>query len=158
MSCEFEEHLTAYLDRELSPLQHRQLETHLPSCQGCTQTLALLRRTLETLEKLPAFVPSAQLRRDVLNRISVQPQGWLDRLKAALRPGVLVPALALGAAVLVAVVAVNRVGPDAQAMDDVVDLELAANLEVVEDLDVLGLESAEDLEVVQHLDELEGQP
>lgn len=158
MSCEFEEDLTAYLDRELPPLKHRQLEVHLPTCRGCTDTVALLRRTLHALEALPAFVPSAQLRRDVLNRISAQPQGWLDRLKAALRPGVLVPALTLTAALVVAVVTVNRLGPDAPALDDVVDLELAANLEVVEDLDVLGLESPEDLEVVQHLDELEGQP
>jgi anti-sigma factor RsiW len=158
MSCEFEEDLTAYLDRELPPLRHRQLEAHLPSCQGCTDTVALLRRTLEAVASLPAFVPPAQLRRDVLHRISEEPRGWLDRLKAALRLGVLVPALALGAAVLVAVVAVNGLGPDLPAEDDAVDLELAANLELVEDLDVLGLESPEDLEVLQHLDELEGQP
>ena len=34
-------------------------------------------------------------------------------------------------------------------------LELAANLEVIEDLDVLGVEAPEDVDVVAALDELE---
>ena len=37
-------------------------------------------------------------------------------------------------------------------------LELAANMEVIEDLDVLGVDRPGDLEVVEHLHELEGAP
>ncbi len=165
MSCAFEEDLTAYVDRELPELKARQLEGHLPGCASCAQTLALLERTVSALEAMPAFAPSPQLRRAVLTRISQEPPSLLDRLRGFLRPQVLVPALS-AAALLAVGVAVTQMarrhepsGPDAPLMvADATELELAQNLELVEDLDVVGLESPEDLEVVEHLDELEGMP
>jgi anti-sigma factor RsiW len=61
MSCAFEEDLTAYVDQELAPLKVRQLEGHLPTCESCQGTLALLRRTVSALEAMPAFSPSPAL-------------------------------------------------------------------------------------------------
>ncbi|HVE81520.1 MAG TPA: zf-HC2 domain-containing protein [Myxococcales bacterium] len=165
MSCAYEEDLTAYVDQELPPLKLRQLEGHLPSCQSCTATLALLRRTVSALEAMPAFSPSPALRRAVLTRISEEPPSLLDRLRGLLRPRFMVPALSAAAllAVGVAVVQLSRrgEGPAADAplmVADATEFELVKNLDLVEDLDVVGLESPEDLEVVEHLDELEGQP
>jgi anti-sigma factor RsiW len=165
MSCTFEEDLTAYVDRELPPLKVRQLEGHLPGCRSCSATLALLRRTVSALEAMPAFAPSPQLRRAVLTRISQEPPSLLDRLRGWLRPQLLVPALSAAALLAVGVVATQRIRrqelPTQDApllVADASELELAQNLDLVEDLDVVGLESPEDLEVVEHLDELEGQP
>ncbi|HYV48278.1 MAG TPA: zf-HC2 domain-containing protein [Myxococcaceae bacterium] len=165
MSCTFEEDLTAYVDRELPSLEAHRLEAHLPTCQSCASTLALLRRTVSALEAMPAFAPSPALRRAVLTRISEEPPSLLDRLRGLLRPSLLVPALSAAAllAVGVAVVQLSRKGegPAADAplmVADATEYELAKNLDLVEDLDVVGLESPEDLEVVEHLDELEGQP
>ncbi|HEY8209063.1 MAG TPA: zf-HC2 domain-containing protein [Myxococcaceae bacterium] len=164
MSCTFEEDLTAYMDRELPPLRVRQLEEHLPDCGSCAGTLALLRRTMSALEAMPAFAPSPQLRRAVLTRISQEPASLMDRLRGLLRPQVLVPALSAAALLAVGVAATQLARRHETSLDaplmvaDATELELAQNLDLVEDLDVVGLESPEDLEVVEHLDELEGQP
>ena len=163
MSCGFEEDLTAYVDRELPQLRLRQLEEHLPSCGDCAGTLALVRRAVRALEAMPAFVPSPQLRRDVLDRISEEVP-LLDRLRALLQPRALVPALSACAvlAVLVAVQLGRGPGPRAEdsplLLADASELELVQDMELMEDMDVLGLESPEDLDVVEHLQELEGQP
>lgn len=156
MSCGFEEDLTAYLDQELSPARHEELERHLPTCGSCRAAEALLRRTVRQLATLPAFEPSAALRRAVLSRLDEEPGGLLSRLRALFQPTVLIPSLGLVAAVLVAVV-MTRPGPGPE-LSDAGQLELAANLELVEDLEVLGVDSLADLEVVEHLHELEVMP
>ncbi|MDQ3266389.1 MAG: zf-HC2 domain-containing protein, partial [Myxococcota bacterium] len=68
MSCEFEEDLTASLDRELSVDRERLLQRHLTGCASCTATLALLRDTLPALVALPALESSAAQRGAVLTR------------------------------------------------------------------------------------------
>jgi len=158
MSCPFEEDLTAYVDRELSTLRERQVSLHLPTCASCRSTLGLLERTVARVETMPAFEPSAGLRRAVLNRID-QPPALLDRLRAALTPGVMMPSFGLAAAALVVVVLnqSNR-NPPGPPLLEPGQLELATNLEMVEDYDVLGLESPEDVEVVRNLKELEAKP
>lgn len=164
MSCEFEDDLTAYVDQELPPLRVRQLEGHLAGCASCPEVLALLRRTVAAVEAMPAFAPSAQLRRDVLNRISAEPPSLLDRLRVLWRPSALVPALSAAALLAVGVVAMrvarhDPATPDAPVLvADISELEMAQDLELMEDLDVAGLESPEDVEVVERLRELEGQP
>ncbi len=156
MSCAFEEELTAYIDGELPPLKLKQVEAHLPGCESCRTTHALLQRTVHSLAALPAFEPSSSMRREVLRRLDEEPQGWLTWLKAFLRPGVLIPALGTVAALGVAVV-LSR--PDAGLdLADASHLELAANMEVAEDLEVLGMESPSDLEVIANLHELEETP
>lgn len=156
MSCAFEDDLTAYLDSELPSARLQELERHLPGCSSCGATVALLRRNVQRLAALPAFEPSPALRRAVLRKVAEEPPGLLARLQAFLRPAVLVPSLGLAAA-LVAVFLLSR--PDASLeLADANQLELAANMEVVEDLEVLGVDSPSDLEVIEHLHEVEGTP
>ena len=79
-----------------------------------------------------------------------------ERWRAFWRPGVLVPAAGLAAVAGLALWAALPHEP-ALEVSDAATLELAMNLEEVEDYDVVGLEDAEDLEVVAHLQELEVQ-
>jgi len=156
MSCTFEEDLTAYVDGELSPARRAEVEAHLGTCAECHSTEALLRRTMTSLAALPEFKPSADTRRAVLAKVDALPLPLWERLKALLRPSVLVPSLglaaALGGVLLFA-------GQESQSLDvtDAGALELAANLELVEDYDIVGLDSSEDLEVIENLHELEVQ-
>lgn len=157
MSCSYEEDLTAYVDGELAEGQQTKLQAHLPGCGECQKTLALLQRSVAQLSALPAYEPSGALRKNVLSRIDAPPSAW-ERVRAALRPAVFVPAGALFAAVVVALVWAGGGADPAPQVADAAQLELAANLEVIEDLDVVGLESPEDLEVIRHLEELEAMP
>lgn len=155
MSCTFEEDLTAYVDGELAPARQKEVEAHLGTCADCRSTEALLRRTLESLDELPQYVPSPSMRREVLAKVDALPPTLRERLRALLRPGVLVPSAAVvGAALL----ALNLGGtePSLEVTDAGV-LELAANLDLVEDYEVVGLDNIEDMEVVAHLHELEVQ-
>jgi anti-sigma factor RsiW len=156
MSCAFEEDLTAYIDGELPAQRRAEVETHLGACADCQSTEALLRRTLSQLEQLPEFKPSLDTRRAVLARVDALPLPLRERLKALLRPPVLVPSLGLAAAVALAVI---YSGHKARSVEftDAGSLELAANLELVEDYDVVGLDNADDMEVVENLRELEAQ-
>jgi anti-sigma factor RsiW len=157
MSCAFEEDLTAYLDGELPPARRAEMEAHLGTCEECQKTEALLRRTLTSLAALPEFKPSAETRRAVLAKVDALPLPLRERLKALLRPTVLVPSMGLAAALGLAVIVSN--GRESQQLDitDAGTLELAANLELVEDYDIVGLEGSEDMEVIEHLHELEVQ-
>ena len=156
MSCSFEEDLTAYVDGELPSARRAELEAHLRGCAGCQGTEALLRRTVARLAELPEFTPSVSTRREVLAKVEALPPPLRERLRALLRPTVLVPAAGLAA---VAGLALYTTAPREPALEvpDAGTLELAMNLEVVEDYDVVGLENGEDLEVIAHLHELEVQ-
>jgi hypothetical protein len=155
MSCKFETELTAYLDGELDPAATAAVHAHLAGCADCRATEGLLRSTLETLRTLPAFEPSVSLRRNVLTRLDRLPAGLGARLRALLRPTVLLPsAVALVAAVLV----LQTRPPGSPELLDGAGLAVAMNFEVANDYEVLGLESPEDVEVVAHLQELEARP
>ena len=154
MSCAFEEDMTAYIDGELAAPRRAELEAHLATCAECQSTEALLRRTLTHLAALPEFKPSLDTRRAVLARIDALPLPLSERLKALFRPGVLVPSLGLAAVVGLAVLSSSR-EPQSVEVADASTLELAANLELVEDYDVVGLDSADDMEVIENLHELE---
>jgi len=156
MSCTFEEDLTAYVDGELPPARRAEVEAHLGACEECRGTEALLRRTLTSLSALREFKPSPDTRRAVLAKVDALPLPLRERLKALLRPSVLVPSLGLAAAMGVVVL---FAGKESQSLDvtDPGTLELAANLELVEDYDIVGLDSSEDLEVIENLHELEVQ-
>jgi anti-sigma factor RsiW len=155
MSCAFEEDLTAYVDGELPAARLVEVEAHLGTCEECRSTEALLRRTLTSLAALPEFKPSMDTRRAVLAKVDALPLPLRERLKALLRPAVLVPSMGLAAALGLAVILSN--GRDSQTLDvtDAGALELAENLELVEDYDIVGLEGSEDLEVIENLHELE---
>jgi anti-sigma factor RsiW len=154
MSCPFEEELTAYVDEELPPTRRAEVEAHLRGCAGCGATEALLRRTVTRLAELPEFIPSPSTRREVLEKVEALPPTLRERLLALLRPTVLVPAAGLAA---MAGLTLYTIAPSEPALEvtDVGTLELAMNLEVVEDYEVVGLDDGEDLEVIAHLHELE---
>jgi len=162
MSCETENELTAYLDGELAPADAAAVRAHLAGCERCRATLAVLRRTLETLQGLPDFEPSLALRRQVLGRVVDAPAPLGARLAALLRPAVLVPSAA--GLLAASAVAVLLWGPGRTALppelQDGLALGVALNYEVVadSDYDLLGLDGPDDLEVVEHLQELEGRP
>ncbi len=161
MSCanksrDFEPELTAFVDGELPPADRDALEQHLPSCASCRQTLALLQRTVQGLSALPAFEPSAALRRQVLSKLDAPRSGLAGLWQWLRAPRVLMPSFGLVAAAVVAAVFVTR--EPALPVDEPDQLELAANMEVVEDYELLGLSDLEDLEVVQNLHELEAHP
>ncbi len=161
MSCKLQEELTAYVDEELTPAEAKTVRAHLAACADCRSTEALLRRTVRSLEDLPAFEPSLGLRRAVLDRLDTVPSPPVQRFRGWLRPGVLVPSAAglLAAGVLAFFVA----GPGARKnlppeLLDGTALDVAMNFEVASDYELLGLESPDDIEVVAHLEELEGRP
>ncbi len=106
------------------------------------------------MAELPEPAVSTATRRQLLAKLDALPPTTRERLRALLRPWVLVPALGL-AAVAGLVLFTSLPREPALEVTDAGTLELAMNLEVVEDYDVVGLEDAEDLEVVAHLDELE---
>jgi anti-sigma factor RsiW len=148
--------LTAYVDGELPPARRAQVEAHLGTCADCHATEALLRRTVQQLATLPEFVPSASMRREVLAKVDALPPGFRERLRALLRPGVLVPSAALAGAAVLALHMGKAPGREpALDVTDAGALEVAANMDVAEDYDVAGLDSVEDMEVVAHLHELE---
>jgi anti-sigma factor RsiW len=154
MSCPFEEDLTAYVDEELPAARRTEVATHLSGCAECQGTEALLRRTVARMAELPEFIPSTSTRREVLAKVEALPPPLRERLRALLRPTVLVPTAGLAA---VAGLALYTTAAREPTLDvaDAGTLELAMNLEVVEDYEVLGLDESEDLEVVAHLHELE---
>ena len=160
MTCAYETDLTAYLDQELSPARAQEVTAHLRTCASCAPALALLRHTVGRLSEVAVFEPSAQLRRSVLNAIANEPAGawealkrrwWMTRLLVPTLAG----ATALGVVLLVTHQSNQRL---ANEMAETESIELAANLEVVRDLDVLGVEQPDDVEVVANLDDLEAMP
>ncbi len=155
MSCAYEEDLTAYMDGELPEARRAEVAAHLGTCADCQRTEALLRRAVASLAELPEFKPSADTRRAVLAKVEALPPPLKERLLALLRPAVLVPSLGLAAA-LVLVVYASRETRGLEGMDEGT-LELAANMELMEDYDIVGLDSFEDMEVVANLHELEVQ-
>jgi anti-sigma factor RsiW len=154
MSCPYEEDLTAYVDGELAPARRAGMEAHLGGCAGCQGTEALLRRTVARMAELPESTPSPAMRREVLAKLDALPPTLGERLRALLKPSVLVPAAGLAA---VAGLALYTAAPSEPTLEvaDAGTLELAMNLEVVEDYDVVGLDNGEDLEVIASLHELE---
>jgi anti-sigma factor RsiW len=153
MSCAFEEELTAYIDGELPATRRAEVETHLGTCAECKSTQALLRSTVASMAQLPGFVPSADTRRAVMAKVDALPPPLKERLLALLRPSVLVPSMGLAAA-LALVVYTSGDSPGVDVTEEGA-LELAANMELMEDYDVVGLDSSEDMEVVANLHELE---
>ena len=160
MSCALENELTAYLDGELSPSERARVDTHLPGCPDCRATLALLERSVATLHALPAFEPSPQLRRAVLQRVSEEGERGLGARWSRLRAAWVLPAFATAAAAGVLAFMLTHSSRQGvmEALEEPGGLELAANLEVVGDMDVLGMDRPEDVEVVARLDELEEKP
>lgn len=157
MSCRFEDDLTAYADGELRPDARQLFDAHLPGCEGCASALSSIRRAQAALAMLPEPRPSPAMRRAVLSRLdepAPRDGSWLREALSARRLAVTLGGAAAAAGL---VIAVQLQQPDLKVSDPA-QLELAANLELLEDFEVVGLESPEDLDVVRQLHELEGLP
>ncbi|MFN0063943.1 MAG: anti-sigma factor family protein [Myxococcaceae bacterium] len=160
MTCSVTSELTAYLDEALDPLARAQVEAHLPTCVTCNQALAELREAALAMSRLSRPEPSPErsmaLRRRVMSQIAQEPLPWRMRLAEWAKPARWVPAAALtGAATVLVTYSVMNSSNDSWKELEPQGLELAANYEVLEDMDVLGLESTADVEVVAALHELE---
>ncbi len=158
--AELEEDLTAYVDGELNELDHKRFEERLKNEPELAALAEALRTTMKQVAQLPQPEASTSLRRQVLHQID-QPFTLTERLRAWLPARRLVPALGMAAAATVAVaVAVHGGHPTTQplALNDPEQLELAQNIDVLEDMDVVGLDNPDDLDVIAQLDQLEVKP
>jgi anti-sigma factor RsiW len=160
MSCAVQSELTAYVDGELDEPQRAKVEAHLSGCEECRAKVALIRGLAARVAELPAREPSPALRRAVLERVAAAAESPWKRFVEHWRTSWVWPSLA-GAAVAVLLM-ILLLRPSGNAGLNVLlepgAVELAANLEVVRDLDVVGVEAPEDLEVVANLNELEAAP
>lgn len=149
------EELTALCDGELSDLDRARVEEHLASCRGCAKERASLAEALALLQQAVPPGPSAALRRRVLDAVSkdAAPKWGFSRLFSLFPPRLVIPCTALAVAALVWVLTGESEPP---AVANAEELDIAANLELLEDYELLALNdvAAEDLEVVAHLHEL----
>jgi Putative zinc-finger len=73
MSCLSLERLYAYLERELSSPENRDIEGHLAVCPKCRDAVEERRRMLQAIETLPAFDVPPDFAKGVMDRISTAP-------------------------------------------------------------------------------------
>ena len=112
MRCEeIERELSCYIDGELAPPEHREIDNHLGECAGCRSHVESVRVIKQALrQKLPSQAPPALLGRvrGALDRLDGE-GGWRARWASAFRPlgslgrssvGILVPVAAALALVL----------------------------------------------------------
>lgn len=74
MSCLSLERLYAYLERELSSPENRDIEGHLAVCPKCRDAVEERRRMLQAIETLPAFDVPPDFAKGVMDRISTAPE------------------------------------------------------------------------------------
>ena len=155
MSCAFEEELTAYIDGELPPPRRAEVEAHLGTCASAGARRPCCGAPWSSWRPCPSSSPLRTPAARCWRRWTRCRLRSGSGCKALLRPTVLVPSLGMAAAVgagrhLHAATRLARVD-----VTDAGTLELAANLELVEDYDVVGMDNADDMEVIEHLHELE---
>lgn len=112
MRCdEIERELSCYIDGELAPPEHREIENHLSECAGCRHHVESVREVKQVLrQKLPCEAPPG-----LVSRVQVAldgadgETGWLSRFVSSFAPlralgrssaGILVPVAAALALVL----------------------------------------------------------
>ncbi len=118
MQCEqVRDHLSAYLDRELTAELAAAVRGHLASCPACRQELEALRATADLLGRLPVREPPADLPADVMGEIerrvlapsdgagSTMPERTLALHRARLWPRVLAVAACVALATGIGVLA-----------------------------------------------------
>jgi hypothetical protein len=111
MDCKHvNEHLIEFLYQELESDQMDQIESHLQSCEGCSQELAAFESTRQLMRELPELEPSSLVTNRLMQEAvrSAQPDqpGLWERLTAGLRMMVMHPAMT-AAVVLVVVLGIS---------------------------------------------------
>ena len=76
MSCEtIEAKLALYVDNALTPVESQEVDAHLVSCPACNSLLMELRRDRASLQALPAILPPAGFRSELLRKAAlIRPQ------------------------------------------------------------------------------------
>ncbi len=149
MSCDQQQHLTAYLDGELLDAERGQFEAHLSTCADCSATRIQLERALEQLSRLTTPAPGPAMRQQVLAGLApASPAPPVKRrMTLRRRARVLIAAAALLAVAIPGAQLIRRSAEGAE------DLLYAQHGEVLEDYEVIGLEGPEDVELIAHLQE-----
>jgi len=94
------ERLNEYLDQELAPRDHRQIESHLSRCEGCRQVLDDLSAIVRAASELPPIAPPERIWESIA--ASLIERKSLSKSGPAWR-SVLLPALAAAAALVLGV-------------------------------------------------------
>jgi anti-sigma factor RsiW len=154
-------HLSAFLDGELPGALAEAVRAHVTGCPACADRLERLRALHGALDQLPTQQPSDRFDGAFARRLQAAKRDQRAAVPAS-RPrwGWRLPAFAAAAAglcavVVVAVLALRSPPPRTDAPDAGDELELAMNLELLQDYDVVAnLEALEDFEVVKRMEEL----
>jgi anti-sigma factor RsiW len=171
--AEYEVDLSALLDGELDAPREALLRTHLESCAGCSRRARALRGADEALRALPSHEAPADLRARLQTRIEAESAAASGvratrHVEVAARPSQRRPRsrarsvalLALGAAAALALYLTIAPGerPLPRAGSPEPRLATAADLEAAspDELELaLELETVEDMEVIRNLELLE---
>lgn len=101
MNDQWTDRLSDYLDDELDQSQRVALEAHIAGCEGCTQTLAELRRVVGRAQAIDDRPPTNDLWPGIAERIGVSTDD-LARRRAQRRVSFTVPQLIAASLLLVA--------------------------------------------------------
>lgn len=156
MSCsKCKKNLVALLDGELDSALTTDLRDHLAGCASCQGELAKLDGTLEAMARHRAPPPSPSFDSDFARRLRLAKAEREEKPKRARRFWMFGGFAGAAAAAAIALFALGvwRNGPTAPAK--VAEIELAQNLELLENYDVVSsLDALEDFEIVSNLDSL----
>jgi anti-sigma factor RsiW len=161
MTCEaYRSRLLEYVDGDLAGGAQAEIERHLAHCPGCRQEVQALRETLALVARMPAPEPPETFWQQYLRELrqQVAPAPRPTRLRdwftiPLLRP---VPALAVGIALLLAVVLAWQHSPEGPPLPELTSLSVTQQLALSQDLDMLRemdlleeIDLLEDWEVIQ---------
>jgi anti-sigma factor RsiW len=153
-------HLSAFIDGEISEALAEAVQAHVAGCPACAGQLERLRALHGALDQLPTQQPSDRFdgafarrlqaaKRDQRAASASKPRWGRWRL-----PAFAAAAAGLCAVAVVAVLALRTPQPRIDTPDAGDELELAMNLELLQDYDVVAnLEALEDFEVVERMGE-----
>jgi len=162
--CRHSRRIAAFMDGELPENQMRRMTDHLETCLRCQSALADMTAIDQRLRRMEPIEPSAdfddRFQRKLAAITTEDRTGarrapfsgpWLTRFKEAAAwflTGGLRPYFAAAAATaMIALVALQISGPRSMSPDD---MDLAANLEMLQDYDILA-----DLELLENWDSIQ---
>lgn len=155
MTCEpYRNQLLEYVDGNVTGGARAEIEAHLAHCPGCRQEVQALRDTLALVARMPAPEPPETFWQQYLRELRQQiaPAPRLPRLRdwftiPLLRP---VPALAVGIALVFAVVLAWQRSPEGPPLPELTSLSVTQQLALSQDLDIL-----RDMDLLEDIDLLE---
>ena len=155
MACEaYRSRLLEYVDGDLAGGAQAEIEGHLVHCSGCREEVQALRETLALVARMPAPEPPETFWQQYLRELrqQVAPAPRSPRLPdwftiPFLRP---VPALAVGIALLFAVVLARQYSSEGLALPELASLSVTQQLALSQDLDIL-----REMDLLEEIDLLE---